>query len=282
MSAADALGPPEWAGEDGGGDNALAGEYVLGLMPEPEVQAFEKRMTDEPDLRAEVSYWQLRFAVLAEDEVASVRPPGRLKNRIQRSLFGLPWTSSQALRERLGWWRGVSMVAMTAAAAFLTLVLQDRMGLPAGEDPDATERATAPGAQDSVSAAEQTDSATAPARAGDGAPSHAVQITSAPDAPPLTLAIVFSAESGALTVSPATTSLPPGRVLEIWLIPPGSDAAMSLGVIGETGLRRVVGPEIAAGIVAGGSLAVSDEPPDGSPTGSPTGMIRGIGVPVAL
>ncbi|MCU0908589.1 MAG: anti-sigma factor [Rhodobacteraceae bacterium] len=69
----------------------------------------------------------------------------------------------------------------------------------------------------------------------------------------------------------------PGRVLELWLIPEGAPAPVSLGVLPPNGVADLTVPATLAGALAGGVLAVSDEPPGGSPTGAPTGAVLAMG-----
>ncbi len=68
-------------------DRALAGEYVLGLMPADEARAFAARLASEPALAAEVARWQADLAHLA-DEVAPVAPPARVWRATRARLFG--------------------------------------------------------------------------------------------------------------------------------------------------------------------------------------------------
>ena len=75
--------------------------------------------------------------------------------------------------------------------------------------------------------------------------------------------------------------LPDGRVLQLWLIPEGSDP-ISLGVMSPGGDHIVVLSDEMAARVPGATLAVSDEPEGGSPTGLPTGEVQAAGVPIPL
>lgn len=93
----------------------------------------------------------------------------------------------------------------------------------------------------------------------------------------LVVAARFIAETGALELTRETGAARPGRVLELWLIAEGADVPVSLGVLpAETETRIEVAPDIAERI-AGGLLAISDEPPGGSPTGAPTGEVLAVG-----
>lgn len=65
----------------------------------------------------------------------------------------------------------------------------------------------------------------------------------------------------------------PGRALELWLIAAGAEAPLSLGVLPERRETILVLDGAMAALVAGATLAVSDEPAGGSPTGQPTGDV---------
>lgn len=95
-------------------DEALAGEYVLGLMDAGPRRAFERRMEDEPALRARVRAWQERLALLA-DEVAPVAPPPRVKAAVESRLF------APARRARWSWTRFLGG-AVTAAALAIAIL----------------------------------------------------------------------------------------------------------------------------------------------------------------
>ena len=67
----------------------------------------------------------------------------------------------------------------------------------------------------------------------------------------------------------------PGRVSELWALPPGAEAPTSLGVIPSEGLVN-----LPAGTIRPREstlIEITSEPPGGSPTGRPTGPLRFIG-----
>ncbi|WP_305969802.1 MULTISPECIES: anti-sigma factor domain-containing protein [unclassified Mameliella] len=64
-----------------------------------------------------------------------------------------------------------------------------------------------------------------------------------------------------------------GRALELWLIAQDDPAPVSLGVLPDADVAEVALTPALAARMAGGTLAVSDEPPGGSPTGAPTGEV---------
>ncbi|MEO8530674.1 MAG: anti-sigma factor, partial [Deltaproteobacteria bacterium] len=70
-------------------DKSQAAEYALGLLTPGDRSLFEARLLVDSELRDEVIFWQERFVTLAED-MASVKPPVRVKTTIERRLFGVP------------------------------------------------------------------------------------------------------------------------------------------------------------------------------------------------
>jgi anti-sigma-K factor RskA len=58
----------------------------------------------------------------------------------------------------------------------------------------------------------------------------------------------------------------------LWLIA-GNNAPVSLGVLPDAGAVTLMVAEALAVQLAGGTLAISDEPDGGSPTGAPTGAV---------
>jgi anti-sigma-K factor RskA len=72
----------------------------------------------------------------------------------------------------------------------------------------------------------------------------------------------------------APYALPSGTVHELWALPANGAAPVSLGLLPQTGSRKVaLDPAQAAALLAAGQLAVSREPAGGSPTGAPTGPV---------
>lgn len=67
-------------------DAALAAEYVLGLLSDEELRAFELRLVSERNLRDLVEAWQVHFSDLAE-EVPERAPPASVWKAIEARLF---------------------------------------------------------------------------------------------------------------------------------------------------------------------------------------------------
>jgi anti-sigma-K factor RskA len=69
----------------------------------------------------------------------------------------------------------------------------------------------------------------------------------------------------------------PAQSYELWLLPEGGGAPISMAVLGSLDARFALSPENAARLRSGAKLAVSVEPAGGSPTGGPTGPVILVG-----
>lgn len=92
----------------------------------------------------------------------------------------------------------------------------------------------------------------------------------------------FAPDSNVLRVDRQAGAAPSGRVLELWLIAEGAPAPVSLGVLPADAVTDITLPADVATAIAGGTLAISEEPVGGSPTGTPTGTVLAVGAVTAL
>ncbi|SES15231.1 Anti-sigma-K factor RskA [Tranquillimonas rosea] len=241
---------PNTPGDPPDGDAMLAAEYVLGLLPASEADAFALRLETEGALRAEVARWQEDFVALADD-IAPAAPPARVRRALAEATAPAPSRRSRGLGPRLRFLGGLGSGIAVAALAALVAVLLVPQAAPPPETPSDT-------------AGTEAD-----------APSYAARIAADDDS--LVMQASYQADSGALSVSRSAGGAPQGRVLELWLIPNGADAPVSLGVLPEEDSAELAVPEPLRDRIAGGTLAVSEEPPGGSPTGAPTGQVLAAG-----
>ena len=82
-------------------------------------------------------------------------------------------------------------------------------------------------------------------------------------------------ELATLTIRVVGTVRPePGKSYELWALPRGGRAPVSLGLLPATGSsERALSPAQRAALLAADKVAVSVEPLGGSPTGAPTGPV---------
>lgn len=99
-------------------DKALAAEFVLGLLPEVEIENAEKSIQNDPIFRAEVAAWRDRFAGLVAG-VAPVNPPAKAKRAVNVRLFARKGTHASGIS---GFFIG-ACTALLIAAAVLVIFL---------------------------------------------------------------------------------------------------------------------------------------------------------------
>ncbi len=223
-------------------DDVIAAEYVLRLLPEDAHQRAEARIAVDGRFRARVAGWAEHFASLA-DTVAPVAPPAPVRRSLDRFATAeaarrpRPRPRPRGFGHALGWIAG----GLVAAAASLVIL---SVALPRVEPPY-------------------------------GGPFY--QTTLSGPGADLVVEALFDPRANLLSVERQTGEARADRVLQLWLIPEGAEAPVSLGVLPETRLSQTtLSPDLAAAL-PGGTLAISDEPPGGSPTGAPTGDVVATG-----
>lgn len=235
--------------------DALAGEYVLGVLPVEEMQAVRRRARGDTALADAIRRWEADLLPLAA-ALPLVAPPEALWQRIAAATAPLPFdaanddasattpatrgvrvaprSESAAPPPRRVWpWQAATAAALALAAGFAAVALLPQFG---------------PGAAQS------------------GGRIATIGPVGVP--PPAFLANADTDGRVVLTaLSPA--SVPAGRDLQLWVLPPGAQKVASLGVL-PAGGRAVALPSMPA---TGTQLLISLEPAGGSPTGQPTGPV---------
>lgn len=219
-------------------DKALAGEYVLGLLPPAELSEFEARMTREADLRRLVADWSENMVGLT-DEIAPEPVAGVVKVKIDAALFSV--SLAVPFWKRLGVWQAISGAAVAASIALAVLLLQSS----------------------------QTDQGVFLV-----AELEAVQGD-------LTLVALYDPDKGTLRLNRVNGAAAVGRDFELWIIA-GDLPPQSLGVLPRAPVATVMVSGTLGRLLAGGTLAISDEPLGGSTTGLPTGAVLATGVVVDI
>ena len=223
------------------GDDALAAEYVLGVLPADERQNVARRIDDDPAFARLVDSWEVRLSPMASayEEVA---PPQSVKAALERRIFGQPPAAAApgGLWESLAFWRGLTVAALAAllvvaAIPFLT--------------PEPTDEGPAPRLVASL--------------ADDGTDVHYF--------------VVYDAARNEVGLSHVSGERDSGRDFELWVIE-GEDPPASLGVIPVgANVRLAVADALQRKVEAGAVFAISLEPEGGSPTGAPTGPVVAAG-----
>jgi len=218
--------------------DALAAAYALGTLLGRIRRRLDRVAQTDPTVAAALRGWEWRLAALTEG-IPGVTPPLHVWEGIRKRL-GLTGEdeSSRGGRTQSWWsslsvWRGLALAGFALAFALGLLLLA-----PTTERPF-----------ESV-----------------------VVVLAGPDAKP---ALVATAERGSrfLTVKAVAAEVPPGRALELWMLPDGR-APVSIGLVPATGIERLVLRErVGVALQNIPALAVSVEPPGGSPTGAPTGPV---------
>ncbi len=229
MTEADGLTPD---------DDALAAEYVLGVLPHGERLDVISRLQSEPDLRALVAFWEHRLVPLTL-AITPETPPRRVYAAIERRLFA-PETPRAA---PWGWrglvfWQGLSAASLAALAVMAGLYFMVPAPVPL---------------QPTGFVAELSGEAGA-----------------------VRLVAFYDAASGQLRLNRTEGTAATGRAFELWLIA-GPEKPVSLGVLPADARTVLSLPEELAAKLGAAVLAISDEPAGGSATGLPTGAVLATG-----
>ena len=215
-------------------DNALAGEYALGVLPLAERRMVEERMLRDTEFATLVTSWQAQLSSLDEAYQPEAAPQG-VKARIDARLFAEAAQPAGGLWGSLVFWRGLAFAAVAVLAA-VGLFRSDLM--------------------------RQDTPASSPALVAQlGAEGSSVGLIAALDT-----------ENGAFTITPAAFSPDDGKALELWLVP-GDGVPVSLGLVPGDGGQLILDQGVRDRLNAGDLIAVSLEPLGGSPTGAPTGPV---------
>jgi anti-sigma-K factor RskA len=215
---------------------ALAAEYILGVLQGRARRRFERSLKDDPGLRDLVAQWRERLAPL--DALAEpVQPPARvwgaIRDRIQLG------SGRRSLWTNLGLWRAA---ALASTAAALALAVSLAVLLPGRHPPEMM----------------------------------VVVMSGEDASPAMTVSwLMHSSGEPKLRIRVfGHPEMPAGTAWELWLLPGGDQRPVSLGLIGTEPTQELTLPRTLAPLIDGAwGLAMSVEPSGGSPTGLPTGPV---------
>jgi anti-sigma-K factor RskA len=224
----------------------LAGEYVLGVLDMAERRAVRRRA-----IAAAITGWEQRLAPLA-GMAPPVAPPAALWERIERGVAPLPLESADPPH----------LPPLRAPAERLGAPLHATRALPSRRRVWPWQLATA------ASLALAAALALVAYLPGPAGPQEMAVLMPSGSAAPGFMAKVQP--DGALVVKAmAPGPVPPGRDMELWMLPKGATTPVSLGVLPASG-RTMMLPAMPK---PGSQLMISLEPQGGSPTGAPTGPV---------
>lgn len=219
--------------------DALAAEYVIGTLRGPARRRFERAMSSEPLVATRVAYWQNRMN-LKPSAAGAVKPSAAVWKRIERNLNLR--SLAPPWYARVSIWRNWAL----AASAVLVLIV---------------------GAQWLRLAEPVVELASIATLAGDDA---AVRGT--------TVSALLSKDGKRLALRAERAIVADAaRSYELWLLPDGGGAPISLAVLGSLDAEFAVPAAQIGRIARGAKLAVSVEPAGGSKTGAPTGPVILVG-----
>jgi len=229
-------------GPERGGDDLLAAEYVLGVLPADERQIASGRIDAETGFARLVDSWEVHLSPMAA-AYAEVEPPATVKPAIDRRLFSSTAAStttapSGSLWASLAFWRGLT------AAALAALVLY--VAVPYVRPPVVV-------------------------------PQERLVASLTADGSDVKYLVVYDAARRDVGLSLVSGERAAGKDFELWMIE-GKNAPVSMGIIpaGQT-THIPVTPAVQQKLAQGAVLAVSVEPTGGSPTGQPTGPVVAAG-----
>ncbi|VXD01806.1 Anti-sigma factor [Pseudomonas sp. 8Z] len=219
---------------------ALIGEYLLGLLDEPEAAEVRRLIEEDQDAARMALDWERHFLDLS-DRLPAQTPSPATWARIRQSL-GLDDAPSAKVLS--GWWN--SLLTWRLSTAALALALLVAVLLPLLRTPQiTTERYTVVLQQPGEAAK----------------PGWVIQISS----------------DGALLLDPLIADqIPEGRTLQFWTLINPADGPRSLGLVEAGQPLRLPAEQIGA-VQAGQLFELTLEPAGGSPYNRPSGPVQYIG-----
>jgi anti-sigma-K factor RskA len=231
---------------DGGGDDILAAEYVVGALSADERRIVSARIDADPAFARLVERWEADLSPMA-DGFQPVEPPASVKRALDQRLFATtaapeaPAQTGGGLWSSLAFWRGLSAAAVIGLA-----VLAAR--------PQLVEPPLPPAPQ-----------------------ANRLVASLAPQQSDVHYFVVYDARTADIGLSHVTGERESGKDFELWVIESGQNP-VSLGVVpsGAT-VHLAVDRALREKIESGAVFAISLEPQGGSPTGKPTGPVVASG-----
>jgi anti-sigma-K factor RskA len=214
----------------------LAAEYVIGTLRGRARARFQALLRYDPDLRRIVSDWEARLTPLSA-AAREIAPPARLWQAVARRIGG---AGPRGTWPGLALWRGL---AVTSTA--FVLILATFIGVAPRPEPPMAMVAVMNDAK--------------------GLPALVVSWPSMKTMRDPYVRIKVVQEHPVMA---------PGTTWEMWMLPPGKGAPVSMGLITtDTDQTMKLKPALASRMEGAWGVAMSVEPAGGSPTGAPSGPV---------
>ncbi len=230
---------PHSGNPEEGGDDILAAEFVLGVLPSAEQARVAHRVETDAAFASLAAAWEERLLPMA-DVYRAEDPSPAVKRALDLRLFG---ETARAVAPAGRWaslWLWRSVAALATAAFLLAVALPQLLGPPAEPASRLIASLTAEGSD-------------------------------------VTYLAMYDPETGAVSLAHLAGAPEAGRVFQLW-VARGDEAPVSLGVIASGVPVRVSVAEATRGLMTDAAhMAISVEPPGGSPTGQPTGPVVAVG-----
>lgn len=225
----------------------LAGEYVLGSLPEDQRRAVIQRLETDEELASWVTYWENRLVPLC-DAVTPMPVPDAVWTRISDSIapdHTSPAAQDTSTHSRDGWWYNLALWRGLTAAGFALALLMG-VGLMLLQPQ----------------------------------PTYMVVLASPDGHAPGWVVKASNRQTITLTAL-GQFEVPPGKALEFWTKADGWSGPVSLGLV-QPGEQLQINLNELPPLEANQLFEITLEDASGSPIGRPTGPIEYIGRAVAL
>lgn len=220
---------------------ALIGEYVLGLLEEPEATEVRELIEHDRDAAGMALEWERHLLDLA-DALPAQQPSPALWHRLQRSLGWLP-VSAESTGGLRRWWNSLGLWRLTSAGLALLVLLSWLPGV---------------------------------LRDGPTGPSYTA-VLQVPGESARPGWVITVDGDGTLTLDALVADqIPPDRSVQFWTLIDPKEGPRSLGLI-EPGKGVTLSAEQIGAVQAGQLFELTLEPEGGSPLNRPTGPVLYIG-----